>query len=202
MTTAADVQLLSRAADYALDAADTITADLWPRPTPCVRWNLQMLLRHTCESVAAVHEGLATGRVALFPHPDDHPPADLTCLLRTRLSMLIDEWSTTTGGHVVAIADHDVAISVMASAAALEIAVHGWDIAQAGGHERSIPPELAGDLLPVAARLLADDNRHPLFGPPVPLAETACPGDQLVAFLGRRPHGVRSVPYLAGRGTS
>jgi uncharacterized protein (TIGR03086 family) len=187
----ADVNLLSRAADYALAAAETITPDLWSRPTPCSRWNLHMLLRHACESVTALHEGLATGRVALFPHFDDDAPADLTQLLRLRVSTLVDEWSDPAGSRVILIADQHLAISVMAGVAALEIAVHGWDIARTSGHARSIPPDLAEDLLAVATRLLADGNRHPLFAPPIPQGETADPGDSLVAFLGRSPEAAR-----------
>jgi uncharacterized protein (TIGR03086 family) len=190
----ADVNLLSRAADYALAAAETITPDLWSRPTPCSRWNLHMLVRHACESVTALHEGLATGRIALFPRSGDDAPADLTQLLRLRVSTLVDEWSDPTRSQVVLIADQDLAISVLAGVAALEIAVHGWDIAQTSGNPRSIPPDLAEDLLAVATRLLADGNRHPLFAPPIPPGEAADPCDSLVAFLGRSPEAVGTMP--------
>ena len=181
-----DVGLLSRAADYALAAAETVTPELWARPTPCARWDLQMLLRHACESVAALHQGLLTGRVALFSAPDDHSPLDLTELFGTRLAALVDEWPDTDASRVVDIADRGIAISAMAGAAALEIAVHGWDIAQASGHPRSIPPDLATRLHAIAARLIDDANRYPLFAPPIPLAEGTGPGEELLAFLGRR----------------
>jgi uncharacterized protein (TIGR03086 family) len=123
----------------------------------------------------------------LFPPTNDQPSGDLTSLLRARLSTLIDRWPEITDPPVITIADHDIAISVMAGVAALEIAVHGWDLAQASGNQRSIPPDLAADLLAVAAAVLADGNRHNLFEPPVPHADVACPGDRLVAFLGRSP---------------
>lgn len=193
MTVLGDIELVSRAADYACGAADTVSAELLSRPTPCSRWNLQMLLRHTCESVAALHEGLTTGRVALFPPSGNQQPSDLTCLLRERLSMLVEQWSVTDGGRAVTVAGQDITVPVMAGVAALEIAVHGWDIAQTGGDERSIPADLARELLCIAAELLSDDNRHPLFAPAIPAAETTCPGDELLAFLGRRPGPVGAL---------
>jgi hypothetical protein len=69
---------------------------------------------------------------------------------------------------------------------AIEIIVHGWDIAVACGRARPAPPGLAAVLL-ATAPLLPSDVRPGLFAHPVPLHGPACPGDDLVAFLGRRP---------------
>jgi hypothetical protein len=77
----------------------------------------------------------------------------------------------------------------MAGAAALEIAVHGWDVSQACGHHRPIPRDLAVDLLVISALLVPDGNRHPLFAAPVFVAETAGPSERLIAFLGRAVTG-------------
>jgi len=56
---------------------------------------------------------------------------------------------------------------------ARELAVHGWDVAQASGHPRPIP----ADLLAISALLLSDGNRYPLFGPPLrpPVAASLTP---------------------------
>ena len=45
-------------------------------------------------------------------------------------------------------------------------------------------PRLRGQL---AALLVTSDVRPGLFADPVPLHRPACPGDEPVAFLGRRP---------------
>ena len=52
----------------------------------------------------------------------------------------------------------------------------------AGGSGRV--PRLRGQL---AALLVTSDVRPGLFADPVPLHRPACPGDEPVAFLGRRP---------------
>ena len=72
-------------------------------------------------------------------------------------------------------------------AAALEVAVHGWDISRACGQRRPIPPALAAGLLVIAPVLVPGTDRHPLFAAPVTVTTTASPSDRLAAFLGRTP---------------
>lgn len=81
----------------------------------------------------------------------------------------------------------------MAATAALEVAVHGWDISRACGQRQPIPRALATGLLAVARVLVPHAGRHPLFAAPVAVAAMAGPGDRLVAFLGRSP-GIAPMP--------
>lgn len=187
----ADVGLLQRAAGYALGAVDTVTPDLLSRPTPCAKWNLRMLLSHTSESVATLQEGLQRGRVGLFPTQADTTAGDSVRVLRRRVTSLLDEWATAGDDRIIAVADRRVSLSVMAGAAALEIAVHGWDVCQASGHDRPIPPDLAADLLVIAAHLVRADNRHQLFARPIRTSVTAGPAELLLAFLGRSTAAAR-----------
>jgi uncharacterized protein (TIGR03086 family) len=182
------VELLHRAAHYTLTAIDTVTPDLLTRPTPCEQWNLRMLLSHTCESVAVFQEALDCGHVALFPADHDKTAADPTDSLRHRLARLVDEWTVAGDERNIAVADHRIPLSTIAATAALEIAVHGWDIVQASGQGRPIPADLAAELLRISPRLIADDNRRRLFAPPIHTSLPG-PGAALIAFLGRRPEG-------------
>jgi len=75
----------------------------------------------------------------------------------------------------------------MAATAALEIAVHGWDISRACGQRQPIPRALATSLLVIAPVLVPRTARHPLFAAPVTMPVTAGPSDRLAAFLGRTP---------------
>jgi hypothetical protein len=59
--------------------------------------------------------------------------------------------------------------------------------AAAGPAGRPVPPGLAAVLLPIAPLLVTPGTRPGLFADPVRLPGPAGPGDQLVAFLGRRP---------------
>jgi hypothetical protein len=70
---------------------------------------------------------------------------------------------------------------------ALEVTLHGWDVGQASGAARPIPPTLALDLWPVARDFITDDDRPVLFGPPVHVPDTASPAARLLAHAGRTP---------------
>ena len=182
-----DGDVVRRAIDYALSAVDAVTPDLLSRPTPCAKWSLRMLLEHACESVAALEEGLEAGRVGLFPAADDEPLGDPIQLLRLRLTRLRDSWSATSEQRIVAVADQQMPLSLLAGAAALEIAAHAWDIFQTSGPALPIPPGLAAELLARAPQLLPEDARHRLFAPPVSASEPDEAGDELLALLGRSP---------------
>jgi uncharacterized protein (TIGR03086 family) len=180
-------QLLDPAISYALGVALAVTPELLSRPTPCQGWDLRMLLRHACESLAAFSEGIVAGRVGQDPAAEDGAlVADPARAFRHRAGQLLDAW--TGPGHqrpAVEIAGCPLPASVMAAAAALEVAVHGWDISRACGHRQPIPRALATDLLAIAPVLVPRTGRHPLFAAPVGVAATAGPSDRLAAFLGR-----------------
>ena len=183
-------RLLEPSISYTLGMALAVTPELLSRPTPCGEWDLRMLLRHACESLAAFGEGIEAGRVALDPAAEDRVvAADPACAFRDRAGQLLDAW--TGPGHqrrqVVEIGGCPLAAGVMAAAAALEVAVHGWDISQACGHRQPIPRALATGLLAIAPVLVPRTGRHPLFAAPVTVAATAGPSDRLAAFLGRSP---------------
>jgi len=154
-----------------------------------------MLLRHASESLAAIAEGIETGCVGLDPAAEHGDlAADPARAFRDRADRLLDAW--TSPGHqrqVIAIAGCPLAASVMAGAAALEAAVHGWDISRACGQRQPIPRTLATGLLAIAPLLVPRAGRHPLFAAPVTVPATAGPSDQLAAFLGRSP-GIAHTP--------
>lgn len=182
-------RLLEPSISYALGAVLAVTPQLLSRPTPCKEWDLGMLLRHSCESLAAIGEGIEAGRVALEPATEDSDlAADPARVFRDRAGQLLDAW-TSPGHrhHVIEIADCPLAASGMAAAAALEVAVHGWDISRACGERHPIPRALAASLLGIAPLLVPRTGRHPLFAAPVTVPATAGPSDRLAAFLGRAP---------------
>src|SRR5260370_37100131 len=69
-------RLLGQAVAYALEPVAVITPGLLARTTPCRGWDLRMLLWHCCESLAALREGLAAGRVGPCPAGCGYGAAD------------------------------------------------------------------------------------------------------------------------------
>jgi uncharacterized protein (TIGR03086 family) len=186
--TAADLasgeRLLGQAVAYALEHVAAITPDLLARPTPCRGWDLRMLLWHCCESLAALREGLAAGWVGLFPADYGCGAADPVTTYTGSALRLLDCLASPARPDV-RIGGLTLPRGTLAAAGALEIAVHGWDMAQACGARRPVPAFLAGELLTLAPMLVPVAAREPLFGDPVCVDRDASPGEQLTAFLGR-----------------
>jgi uncharacterized protein (TIGR03086 family) len=187
--TTGGIGLLEPAIGYALTAAEAVTPEFLSCATPCRGWDLRTLLRHASESLAAICEGIDAGCIGLYPGAEDPDVAsDPARAFRDRAARLLAACAAPGRDHeVVHIADRLLPAGAMASAGALEIAVHGWDISRACGCCQPIPRALASDLLALAPLLVPDADRHPLFAAPVSVPPEATPSDQLAAFLGRSP---------------
>jgi uncharacterized protein (TIGR03086 family) len=179
-----EYRLLERAVRYALPAARRASPRLLSEPTPCAGWDLGTLLDHLGDSFDALAEGLwvrAVGDV-----PDDGRPRHRD--LGDRAAAMLRACAEVRGGQEpVTVGDRRLTTSVVAITGAIEVAVHGWDVATACGQPTPVPPGLATELLPYAALLVPRHTRPGLFADPVPVARQACAGDRLVAFLGRQP---------------
>jgi uncharacterized protein (TIGR03086 family) len=190
--------LLERSAGYAMGVVAAVAPEFLSRPTPCAGWDLRMLLEHVNESLAALHEGLTGGRVALLPpgdwSADPVCSADPVLVFRDRARLLLRATAAADCLAPVGIADRSVPAGVMIAMASIEIAVHGWDVSQACGQRLPVPHELAADLLEQSVLLVPRAGRYPLFGPPVPVPRGASPSDRLAAFLGRASGLTRLPP--------
>jgi uncharacterized protein (TIGR03086 family) len=176
----AEVALSVRAAGYALEGLAEVTdADL-DRPTPCGDWDLRTLLLHLADSADGL-TGLAVGG-ELVPSPPRTDDADPAAAARDRVLRLLDVLTSAAGAD----RPDDGAVAA-ARGGAIELAVHGWDVATACGSDRTMPPGLAAALLRAATSMVADAARPGLFATPVPVPADVGPEDHLVAFLGRRP---------------
>jgi uncharacterized protein (TIGR03086 family) len=188
-TLAEPVGLLERAISYALTAVQAVAPTHLSRATPCPRWDLRTLLTHATESLTDLHQAIDAGYLdyrGSRAHRDT--AADPVTTFRERASQLVGAWTTRCGqDHAITIVDRPLTASIVASTGAVEIAVHGWDIARTCGNRQSIPPALATELLAISQVLVTDATRHPMFDPPVPVSPQASPSDRLVAFLGRTP---------------
>lgn len=183
-------ELLDSAVSYALTEAAVVTPQLLSSPTPCPGWDLKMLLNHVVDSIRVLHEAITIGGVSASAAPDDalRPRLDPVARLRRETAMLLAAGAAAGSAEgTVYIGDRELTTSLVTVAGAIEIAVHGWDISVACGDARVIPSNLAAVLLPIAPLLITAETRSGLFADPVPLARPACPGDELVAFLGRQP---------------
>ena len=211
------VALLERAIGYTLGSLQLVTPSSLALPTPCAGWDLHALLHHLEDSIAALQEAVDLAGIALTPLDPVHaagvpgaPPGPFAALapkarpgaadaatgacagvlvarLRDRACQLLGSWVGGDPRQPVPIGGRTLPVSVLTSAGAVEIAIHGWDVARACGQPRPIPPRLAQELLVLASLLVRRADRPVRFGPAVTLPPEATPSDHLVAFLGRHP---------------
>jgi uncharacterized protein (TIGR03086 family) len=182
--------LLERAVGYTRTSLQLVPhADLHA-PTPCAQWDLLALLRHMNDSLAAFTDAADIGYVDLVPVAADDvgPEVARTILerLRGRACALLAAWSRHPPTGDVAVADRLLRSDLLAAAGALEIAVHGWDVARACGADRPLPTALALELLPAVPLLVGDLDRPRRFAERLVVPAYAPPGTRLLAALGRR----------------
>ena len=178
------VALLERAIDYTRIALCGVRADLLDAPTPCARWDLRTLLEHMDDGLAAFTEAANLGTVDLRPlatQPEEHR---LVESLRLRACSALGAWSAQHGHDPIAVGDASLEAGVLAGAGALEITVHGWDVAQACRLDHPIPGSLAASLLDVAVDLVSDADRPARFAAAT-RGVSGDPREALLAFLGR-----------------
>lgn len=178
------VGLLERAVAYLLGSLEGLDHRQLARPTPCPRWDLRALLAHLDDAVLALHEAAWTGSVGLEMSSVDGDPV---ASVREHAGRLLGAWACPSSPGAVFVAGSPLTAGIVTGTGALEVAIHGWDLARARGADHPLPPGLAEELLDLAPLFVAPTDRPGRFAPPVTLAAGAPAADRLLAFLGRRP---------------
>lgn len=191
------VELLARAVAYTCSALALVSADDLARPTPCAGWCLTDLLAHLDDALDAFTEA-AGGQVWLAPTTPALllRPVTTAADLQAKTGGLLEAWSRPA--TVVHVGGTAVPASIVATTAALEVAVHGNDVARTVRHPlvaglRQLPGPLARGLVAAAAELAPADDRAGRFDPPRAVPADADDSARLLAHLGRAPQSVRGA---------
>jgi len=174
------VELLERALGYTRVMLADVRPDHLEAQTPCTRWTLTRLLAHMEDALDAFTEA-ASGQVYVEPVPASDDRIDN---LREKACALLGAW-TEARPPTVDVGDRRLDPPLLVAMAALEIAVHGWDVAQATGKGAPIPDDLARGLLPIAEHVIGPADRGSRFAAPRSLGASTVPSDILLAFVGR-----------------
>ena len=154
--------------------------------TPCRDWDLGQLLVHLDESVGALGEAAELGRVPLEPPAEQREVDLLVDRIVQRVRRTRAGWQRRVTSAPVWVGDLPLGRDAIAEVGALEIAVHGWDVAAAAGRPVPLPEDLAEQLCAVARLVVTPDERRRRFAPTVPVAPSATASTRLLAHLGRR----------------
>jgi uncharacterized protein (TIGR03086 family) len=180
------IALLERAVNYLLGNLLLVTPDALARPTPCMGWDLRALLTHLDDSLGALTEAVEAGAVGL---DTAGPPATgEPSTVRAAATHLLGALAGARHRVEVSVGGRPLTTAIVTSTGAVEVAVHGWDVAQACGADRPIPRALADELLDLCTLLVTDLDRPARFAAAVAVSPHADSGDRLLAFLGRKPY--------------
>ncbi len=188
------VALLERSLGYTLGSLHLVTPAMMSNPTPCAAWNLERLLAHMNDSLEALYEAMSVGRIDLdgsgagdVGPAEDPVSADPVAALRNTGCRLLGAWTAAPDPGAISVAGSPLATGVVAGAGAVEVAVHGWDVARGCGARRDIPTPLAEELLDLVPHVVTDADRPGRFAWRVAVAPGAAAGARLLALLGRYP---------------
>jgi len=173
------VELLDRSLAYTRGALAEVRADHLCLTTPCRGWPLTLLLAHMDDALDAYSQA-TTGRVSLVTHGGRSPIESIRDKACTLLGWWLDHPPDDVG-----VGDLRMPAQTLVAAAALEIAVHGWDVHSTVGTPVDVPADLARPLLAIAHTIVGDDERQACFAPPLPAVPEDGESQQLLAFLGR-----------------
>ncbi|MET7273643.1 TIGR03086 family metal-binding protein [Streptomyces flaveolus] len=162
----------------------------WRAPTPCEQWDVTQVLQHAVADQVAYVSKLTGG-----PGPS-YDPFSPTGELEGDPVELLEEVLRSSADAFGAVDPDDPAVpvplppfqlpaEVAAGAAALDLAVHAWDIAVATGQPSPLTPSLARSLRPVADALV-EPLRGFAFGAATEPEAGAGDVDALLNHLGRR----------------
>ena len=180
--------LLERAIGYTRASLQLVTADLLGNRTPCPEWDLGALLHHMSDGLAALQGAAELGEVPMRTCVPADGSIEIVRTLRRQACSLLGAWSEAdadAAGDVVVVGNRPLPTMLLGSAGAVEITVHGWDVAWACGRAVLPPASLAEELLELAPLLVRAGDRPGRFAAPRTVSLLAAPGERLLAFFGR-----------------
>jgi uncharacterized protein (TIGR03086 family) len=149
-------------------AAAGVPADGWQRPTPCTEWNVAQVLQHAAldqGAWAAVISGTQPSGENPFAPSGDLGPEPLV-YAEAALDASAPAWAAVSadGGPVpTPLPSGPMPPADAAGAAALDAAIHAWDIAVATGQGSPLTPGLARALSPVAHAIVEPLRQYGVY---------------------------------------
>ncbi|MER6563565.1 TIGR03086 family metal-binding protein [Streptomyces sp. NPDC001027] len=187
----AGIEALTQAHDYLRDVVAGVGDGLWGSPTPCAGWTARQVLNHARIDQQGYGLALTGGRPDSDPfHPADALDGDPAAELDKVLVMVAEAYAALPADTEEAPTPlGPLPLRIAVGAAAMDAAVHAWDIAVATGQDRPLPVAAAEGIRPAADRLVNHlRDAYQVFAPAREPAADHDPAQALLAFLGRDPH--------------
>ncbi|MBE8476521.1 TIGR03086 family metal-binding protein [Streptomyces justiciae] len=184
-------EVLTGAHDYLREAVAGVPAGAWGAATPCSAWTARQVLNHARLDQQGYGLALTGGRPDSDPfHPEDALAADPSAQLDEVLRAVEAAYAgLPADAEAVPTPLGPLPLPFAAAAAAMDAAVHAWDIAVATGQDLPLTEALAEGIRPLADRLVDHlRDSYQVFAPARQVPAGASRAESLLAFLGRDPH--------------
>jgi uncharacterized protein (TIGR03086 family) len=186
-------KLLADAHEYLLTAVRGVPEEVWGAATPCSEWTVRQVFNHAWLDQQALTMQI-TGHI---PEGDPFQPADAlhtdgqdaAVRLEAVLGTAAKAWESGRQAESVLTPMGPMPAQAGAAVAALDAAIHAWDIARATGQDLPLTDGLAERLESPAGQVV--DFVRDSFGkyaPVVAIPAEARRADKLLAFTGRDPY--------------
>jgi len=169
-----------------------VPADGWQRPTPCAEWTVTQVLQH-----AALDQRVWGTMLAGTEMPGENPFApsgqlgvEPLAYAEAALNAFGPAWTAIdedAGLVPTPLPQGPMAPAAAGVAAALDAAIHAWDIAMATGQGSPLTPELARTLTPVAQSIVEPLRQYGAYAEALEPAAGADDDAVLLCYLGRCP---------------
>ncbi|MEU7819354.1 TIGR03086 family metal-binding protein [Catellatospora sp. NPDC049133] len=185
------ITLLAAAHTALRTAVAGVPADGWGLPTPCAHWNVTQVLQHATGDQIGFAAAITGGP---WPSEDPFQPSgsidgDATALLEQALSASAAAFATVPADAEqvpVPLPQGPLPLWIAAGAAALDAAVHAWDIAVATGRPSPLTAHDSRQLLTVARQIVEPLRAYGAYAAELTVAADTDPTTELLAYLGRR----------------
>ena len=171
---------------------DGVEPDGWDRPSPCADWTARDVLGHVGEATG-MGTRILRGEAITFTRHD--PPGSVVGtdpvdwwhdLADDARSGLTDD---TDLDRVVDSPRGPRSVGEGLSFPAVDLFVHGWDLATATGQTITIPDEAIAFTKMMFDTVPEERSRSAgVFGPAQPAPDGATPTEAIIAWTGRDPH--------------
>jgi uncharacterized protein (TIGR03086 family) len=179
--------ILDEAHEILRNAASGVPDGGWDGKTPCAEWNVGQVVQH-----AGLDQLLYVSSITGVEKPSEDAFAPTG---HTSAAFVVDALRASSEAFATVGVDADavpvplppfsVSARTSVGAAALDAAVHGWDVAVATGQPLQMSDALARELLEIAQQLVEPLRSWGAYAPAIVPPAGARDLDRLLCFLGR-----------------
>ncbi|AJF67904.1 TIGR03086 family metal-binding protein [Streptomyces vietnamensis] len=170
--------------------ARAVTAEQLGTPSVCADWTVRELANHLVlySAHGLEHRALRTELPEETTKRDFTAEDDWAEAYAAQLDRALAAWEKPEAweGEVDMVGSAMPATEI-AAMLALELALHGWDLARSTGEEYGVPEETGAYLLGVVERYADMYRRYEGFAEPGAVSETSDPFTRALALSGREP---------------